>query len=775
MSAKKRPLILVAAVLVVAVLAAAALFLLPAGPNFARLRKRRDFNVILITLDTTRADRLACYGCKDVETPTIDGFAARGVRFENCYAQTPLTLPSHTTLMTGTLPLYHGVRDNGGFFVPQKLVTMAELFKDKGYETGAFIAAYVLDSKWGLNKGFDTYYDNFDLNKFQRVSLDAVERPANEVMDRVLPWLEARKDKRFFTWVHLYDPHSPYQPPPPYDKMYASQPYLGEIAFADSELGRLWRFLETNGLLDRTMIVFAGDHGESLGEHEEKTHGFFVYQAALRVPLIIATPFAKLRGRVSSEAVGLVDVLPTVCEMAGLAVPAEVQGRSLVPAFDRRRPAAANLVYSETYYPRFHYGWSDLKCVQDGRHKLILAPVPELYDVVDDPGETRNLVYERKKVYEDMRAAAEAFIRRAERNAYEMDVSKVDAETREKLAALGYVGAFTDPAKLRGRSLANPREKIGVFNQLSEARGLGLNGRPEEAIRLIRAIIATDPDITDAYFSIGTLYVQEEKYAEAADYFKQVLGRKPDETFAAINIARIYEKMGRYGEAEAFARDYLAKGFEEPELTYLVGRMAFLQKKYDEAVPVLEKCLTLRTETAGAHDMLAAIGIARNDFAVAGEHLRLALEANPRLANAHYKLGWIAEKQGRREDAEAEYLKEVEITPRHFKALYNLARIYQATGRLDREREALEKCLEADPKSPLAYFYIARLDLERSERYEEGIELVRKGIDLKAEPAELAFGYSLLAELYRRTGDEARARECAEKARTLAAGRGEVR
>ena len=729
----------------------------------------RDFNVVLITLDTTRADRLGCYGCKDIATPTIDRLAARGVRFDRCYAQTPMTLPSHTTLMTGTLPLYHGVRDNGGFLVPQRLTTMAELFKGKGYETGAFIAAYVLDSKWGLNKGFDTYYDNFDLNKFRRVSLDTVQRPANEVLDAALPWLEARKGKRFFSWIHLYDPHSPYEPPAPYDRMYAAQPYLGEIAFADSEIARLWRFLETSGLLDRTLIVFAGDHGESLGEHEEKTHGFFVYQAALHVPLIITTPFSKLQGRVSSEVVGLVDVLPTVCEMAGLAVPAEVQGKSLVAAFDRRRPGGADLVYSETYYPRFHFGWSDLKCVQDGRHKLILAPVPELYDIVGDPGETKNLVYERKKVYEDMSAAAEAFIRRAQRNAYEMDASKVDAETREKLAALGYVGAFTDPAKLRGKVLANPREKIGVFNQLSEARELGMNGKPEEAIRMIRAIIASDPDITDAYFTIGSLYVQEEKYGEAIDSFKQVLDRKPDETFAAINIARAYEKMGRFGEAGSFIRDYLAKGFEEPELTYLAGRMAFLLKKYDEALPYLEKCLSTRTEPAGTHDILAAIDIVRNDLAGAEENLRLALEANPRLANAHYKLGWIAEKQGRPGDAEAEYLKELAITPKHVKALYNLARIYQASGRPEKEREALEKCLEADPKFALAYFYLARLDLERGERYADAIELVRKGIDLKPDPAELGLGYSLLADLYQRTGDDARARECAAKARALAA------
>jgi arylsulfatase A-like enzyme/predicted Zn-dependent protease len=763
----RKSLLLPAAGLAVAG-AAAYMLLSSRPPDFARLRRGQDFNVIVITLDTCRADALACYGSKDVETPTIDGFAASGVRFERCYAQTPLTLPSHTTLMTGTLPLYHGVRDNGAFLVPQKLETMAELFKGQGYETGAFIAAYVLDSKWGLNKGFETYYDKFDLNKFQRLSLDTVQRPANEVMDQALPWLEARKGKKFFAWIHLYDPHSPYEPPPPYNKLYAVHPYLGEIAFADSELGRLRKFLETSGLVDRTFVVFAGDHGESLGEHEEKTHGFFVYQAAIQVPLIIATPFPKLQGVVSPEVAGLVDVLPTVCEMAGLPTPGHVQGRSLVPALFGRRGAKAALAYSETFYPRFHFGWSELKCVQDGRYKLILAPVPELYDVAADPGEKENLVYARKKVYEDMKTEAEAFIQRAGRNAFEMDYSKVDQETREKLSALGYVGSFTDPAKLKGKTLANPREKIAVFNALSRAREMGVNGNPDEAVKIIQGIIATDPDITDAYFSIASIYFQEEKYDEAIGFFKQVLDRKPDETFAAINIMHCYDKTGRLDEGEAFAEDYVRKGFEEPELYFMLGRMEFHQQKYDRAVPYLEKALSLNAEPAAARDLLAAIDIARNDLAPAEENLRKALEANPRLPNAHYRIGWIAEKQGRLEEAQAEYVKELEISPQHFKALYNLARVYQTTGNLDREEETLRKCLEADPKFPLTYLFLARLYLSRNERYQEAVDLARKGIELKPEPSMLPMAYFLLAELYKRVGDEARSRECAEKGRALA-------
>jgi arylsulfatase A-like enzyme/predicted Zn-dependent protease len=774
MSAQKRFLIVAAVVLSAA--AAAGYFLFLAGPpSFARLRDGRDFNVIVITLDTTRSDHLGCYGCRDVETPTIDGFAARGVRFEHCYAQTPLTLPSHTTLFTGTLPLFHGIRDNGGFFVPEKLKTMAELFKDKGYETGAFIAAYVLDSKWGLNQGFDTYYDKFDMGKFKRISLGTVQRPGNEVLDQALPWLEERKDKRFFTWLHLYDPHTPYDPPPPYDKLYPNHPYLGEIAFADSQLGRLWHWLESNDLLRKTFIVFAGDHGESLGEHEEQSHGFFIYQATIHVPLIIVTPFPKLQGLVSPEVTGLVDVLPTVCDMAGLPVPSEVQGKSLLPAFFGRRRKENPLVYSETYYPRFHYGWSDLKAVQDSRYKLILAPVPELYDVVADPREEKNLVYLEKRVYERLNAEAEAFIGRASRNAYETDFSKVDEETREKLSALGYVGSFADPAKLKGKKLGNPKEKIGVFNELSRAREMGLDGKVEEAVRIIQGIIATDPDVTDAYFSIGNIYFQAQRYKDAVQYFEQALGRKPDDSFAAINIALAYEAMGKFEEAEKFLLGYMEKGFADSQFYFMLGNMNYIQKKYDQAIPYFEKCLASNTESGGSYSLLGAIYIVKDDLPRAEECLRKAFEINPRLNNLHYFMAELAEKRGRMAEAEAEYLRELEVSPKHFKSMYNLARVYRTLGDEANEYVYLEKCLKTDATFPLTYFYLARIDLNRGERYQEAVDLVNKGIALKPEPAELPLGYFLLADLYNRLGDNVRSQEYAEKGQALAASHRETK
>ncbi len=749
--------------------AAALLWLRPGGESFRRLTKGRDFNVVLVTLDTVRADALGCYGRRDVETPVLDAFAGDGVRFDRCYAQTPLTLSSHATLLTGTQPLFHRVRDNGAFTVPEGMVTLAELFKAKGYATGAFIGAYVLDSQWGLAQGFDLYYDNFDLQDSRKISLESVQRPAGEVLDAALPWLEGRGGRPFFAWVHLYDPHAPYEPPAPYDARYADRPYLGEIAYMDAQLGRLRRSLEANGLLDRTFIVIAGDHGEMLGEHDETTHGFFLYQAALRVPLIVVTPFPRYRGVVAAGPVGLVDVLPTICRMTGLPVPAEVQGRSLVPAFSGGPDRGAPLVYSETYYPRVHFGWSELAAVQDGRWKLILAPRPELYDLAADPAEANNLAEREAGVFAELGARARTFMARAGRNAYEMDAAKVDAATRERLAALGYVGSLTDPAKLAGRALADPKDKIAVYNGLAAAREAAKAGRPDEALEAVRRVLAADPDIPDAHFTLGGLLAEQGRFEDAIAAFEQVLALKPDEGFAALNIVTCYERLGRPEEAERSALEFLKTGLAEPYLYVRLGSLKLGQKKFDEAEAYFEQAVERDAGTAGSLDALATIAMTRGDLGRAEGLLRRALAAEPGRPNIHYRIGWIAEKQGRAEEAEAEYRAELRTSPKHFQALYNLSRIYDAARDYAKERETLEKAMAADPKAPLVYFYLARLHLTQGERYPEAIDLVRRGLALGPPPAEAAAGYFLLADLYGRVGDAARSREYAAKGRALTA------
>jgi len=774
MPKKRLPLFAAAALLAVAGLAAY-LLLRSVTPNFARLRGDRDFSVILITVDTLRADKVGCYGETLVRTPAMDAWAAAGIRFEDCIAQTPLTLPSHTTIMTGTLPVFHGIRDNGGFVVPSELTTLAESFKARGYETGAFVSAYVLDSKWGLNQGFDTYFDRFDLSRFERISLGEVQRPANEVIDEALGWIDAKKDGKFFAWIHLYDPHTPYEPPEPFKSEYPQNPYLGEIAFTDSQLARLAEYIDRQALRDRLFVVLAADHGESLGEHQESTHGFFIYQGALHVPLIVMTPFKRLQGVVAPATVGLVDVMPTVCEMAGIPVPAGVQGRSLVPSFFEPEAAPDRLAYSETFYPRYHFGWSDLRSVQDGRFKLILAPVPELYDLDLDPGEEKNLVYLEKKVFEDFSARAEALMEEAGKNALEVDLEKVDEETREKLAALGYVGAFTDSSKLKGQKLANPKDKIGVFNELSRARESGLGGDAEEAIRTIRAIIDGDPTIGDAHFALGNVLYKARRFVEASEAFKKALELKPDDSFAVINVANCFQALGRYDEAEAFVLDYMARGFEDSQLYFLLGNIKVHDGQPDKAIPYFEKCLEGNPRSASSHNALGAVYLnrdAQGDQALAEEHLAAAAAINPTLMSLRYNRAQLREKQGRLDEAADLYLQEIRDSSKSYKALYNLSRVYRQMGKVDEELETLRKTMEAEPEFPLAYFHTARILLQRSGDYEEAIALAKKGIALGPAPAELPLGYFLLADLYNRIGDNALSEENARKGQAAQAAAG---
>lgn len=736
-------------------------------PDFARLRGEKDFNVILVTLDTTRADRLGCYGFSRIETPALDGLAARGVKFENCIAQTPLTLPSHSSIFTGTQPFFHGVRDNGGFILPEELTTLAEVFKGSGYATAAFIGAYVLDSKWGLNQGFDYYYDRFDLSKFEKISLGTVQRPANEVMDEALRWLGENKGSKFFTWIHLYDPHTPYEPPPPFAEKYSKNPYLGEIAFVDSQLARLGRFLEENDLAERSFLVIAGDHGESLGEHREVTHGFFIYQEALHVPLIFVTPIPRFKGLSAPAVVSLVDVMPTVLEIAGLPVPPQVQGESLLPFFFRPGDDPDRYAYSETYYPRFHYGWSELRGFQNKRYKLIIAPQKELYELAADADETKDLASVETGVLARLDAAAAKFIGTHSQNAPELDFRKIDPETREKLAALGYIGSFTDSKKLEGKTLANPKEKIVVFNELSRAREMGMDGQVDEAIAVIQRIITIDPEISDAYFSIGNILFKARKFKEAIPYFEQALERKPDDTFCVMNIANSYLNMGRPADGETFVIEYLKKGFSDSQLHYLLGTLAFLQKKYDEALKYYDECLSFKSDSAASHNAMAAIFILRDDLPSAEKHIASAMAINPKLSNLNYNRAELLEKQGKSQEAAEAYRTEIEISPQHFKASFNLSRLYRMLGRVDDEERYLRLTMEINPDLPLSYFYLARLYLNRGQDFEEAIRLTNRGIELRPDPKDLPLGYFLLADLYSRLGNAQRAAEYARKGQEL--------
>ncbi len=345
---------------------------------------RRAPNVVVITIDTLRADHLGCYGYKQIHTPNIDALAADGARFERAYTAVPVTLPSHTAIFTGTYPMLSGMHDFAANKLNPTQPTLASVLKEHGYATAAVIGSAVLDSRFGLNRGFDFYYDHFDFSRLEEANLDEMERPGNIVADLALDWLGKNSQKKFFLWMHLYDPHFPYRPPEPYSHEYAAQPYDGEIAFADAQLGRLLRFLKEKGLYQNTLIVLSGDHGESLGEHGEKTHGFFIYNATMHVPLIIRLP-GKPAALVVGDPVSLIDLMPTILAAAGLETPAQVQGRSLLPSLQGKPGEPNRSLYGETFLPRLHFNWSELRGVENAKYHFIDAPRPELYDLNERP------------------------------------------------------------------------------------------------------------------------------------------------------------------------------------------------------------------------------------------------------------------------------------------------------------------------------------------------------------------------------------------------------
>ncbi len=343
-----------------------------------------DLNVILITIDTLRADFVSAYGAGRASTPHLDRLAEEGVLFERCIAQVPLTLPSHVTILSGTYPLHHRVNDNGGFMVPGTLRLASEVLQERGFATSAFISAFVLHSKWGINQGFDMYSDDFDRTTYGSMLLEN-EKPAEEVLEEAKTWLRTNKSPRFFTWIHLFEPHSPYVPPPPFDR-YPDEPYRGEVEYVNHAVGNFVNFLEEQGLFDKTLLIVTSDHGEGLGQHGEQGHGYFIYESTVWVPLVIRAPFRFPVGRVRGL-VELVDLAPTILDALAIPIPDSYQGESLLGRMFGDEPKEGGTAYTETFYPRLHYGWSELRALYREDWKYIWAPDEELYNLDEDERE----------------------------------------------------------------------------------------------------------------------------------------------------------------------------------------------------------------------------------------------------------------------------------------------------------------------------------------------------------------------------------------------------
>ena len=637
-------------------------------PAAAMARPRVPPNVVVITIDTLRADHLGCYGYTQIRTSNIDALAADGVRFVRAYTPVPVTLPSHTVIFTGTYPMFSGMHDFSGNKLSANQPTLASVLKEQGYATAAVIGSAVLDSRFGLNRGFDFYYDHFDFSRLDESNLDEMERPGNQVADTTLDWLGKNYQKKFFLWMHLYDPHYPYRPPAPYSEEYKERPYDGEIAFADEQVGRLIGFLKEKGLYQNTLIVLSGDHGESLGEHGEKTHGFYIYNATLHVPLIIHLP-SDGRGRTVDDLVSTADLMPTVLHVLKVEVPSQVQGRDLSPIVAKKKIAEKKEVdsrdlYAESYLPRLHFNWSELRGVENERYHFIDAPKPELYDLVKDPGETRNLFAEKKAVGEEMRGKLAAVIRHYSAGQELAEKTGLDPALMERLKSLGYAGfSGGGSPTITDRNLPDPKDRIQVYELISDAIAASQHGRYAESVDKLNAALKTEADSVPVHYLQGLNYYRLGEYAKAVEEFQQVLKLSPDYALAAFHLGLAYARTGQFDDAVIAFKRTLELDSTNFTAAYDLGLIYVQKKMPDEAAAAFRQSVRAADAYAPGHRALGELLLAQGQVDEALPELRKAAELSPQDPSVHAALARALSEKGLAAEAQEEMRKAQQAQP----------------------------------------------------------------------------------------------------------------
>jgi choline-sulfatase len=649
--------------------------------------------VFLISIDTLRADHLPVYGYGGVDTPSLDALRKDAVLFAGAFSHCPLTLPSHASILTGLLPPGHGVRDNVGYRLDAKShPTLARLAKTRGYATGAAVSAFVLRGATGLADGFDVYDDSIEAPASGQ-AVSRARRPGGETVARAIAWLDGARAGPVFFFLHLYEPHSPYEPPEPFRTRYASRPYDGEIAAADAIVGDFLAALKSRGLYDRAVVILLSDHGEGLFDHGEGEHGILLYREALQVPLLVKLPGSRRAGETVAAPVQLSDVLPTISALVGLDAPAGLPGRPLLQALPATRE-----VYSETFYPRIHLGWSELKSLWDGQSHFIDAPRPELYRTDRDPGEKANLFAAEPDSARGMKRALDRVP-----SAFELP-RQVSAEEVRKLAALGYLsGAGAQPRGPR----PNPVERIGELARANEAFRLEADGNRGRAIDALREILASNPGFFDVQYKLAQVLSSAGRHREAFDAFQQAMKISPALAGEiAVSIAREAAALGDWGSAEAHARLALA---DEPAASHeILARVALARGDLTgverEAAEVRgNRDAELRVATVRAEARLRQNEVADALALVDAARDRMRREKVPPLRDLAFLRGDALARLKRYPEAEAAFREEIRLFPDNSQAWARLAILLAVRHRTVREvNELLERMYAASPSPETA-------------------------------------------------------------------------
>ena len=592
-------------------------------------------DVFLVTIDTLRADHLACYGYKDVETPTLDSLAAGGVRFSAAFTHSPITNTSHASILTGLLPSIHGVTDFGVPLAPQH-VTAAELLKKQGYQTAAFIAAVILDSNQlapGFDRGFD-FYDNFPANPNSPNSKDRfgrVERRAQTVIEHATSWLAqhpAAPGSPRFMWVHLFDPHDPYEPPPPFSEKYAKHLYDGEIAYADSQLAHFIATLKSSGAYQNSLIIVVGDHGEGLGEHGEDTHGLFLYDSTLHVPLIVKLPAAAHRGEVIDNLVRTTDILPTILSLTSAPAPPELNGASLLPLIDRQSGPARELL-GETDYP-LRWGWAPIKALREQNAKLIEAPRPEFYDLQSDPHELKNLYQPQAGNAASANSASQSA------RGSQAELASEMAKWKAKLPAPPATSA--PAASLPDSNLPDPKDKVEVQNLLHNSMLASDDGRIADSRAYLEKAVQVDPTSATAFRQLGELELAAADYPKAAAHLKRAIELQPNDAVAAFEAGQALDKIADYPAARAALEASLKLNPDQTNARILLGHVDLKLKDAHSAEDQFEAALLVDSDNAEARIGLAEAQVTKGDYASARPDLEKLTKSNPNNAQAWHLL-----------------------------------------------------------------------------------------------------------------------------------------
>jgi len=640
-------------------------------------------NILLVTIDTVRADHVGCYGAVNVKTPTIDSLARDGILYERALSQVPLTWPSHVNILTGTYPFHNGVQDFTGQPLAAEFRSVAQAFSEHGYATAATISSFVLNRSWGLARGFAHYDDAFSGNAFLESGVGLVERKAEESVDRSLAWFRGRPAKPFFFWLHLYDPHSAYDPPEPFRSEYRGHLYDGEISFADAQLGRLIAWMKQNRLYDNTAIVLLSDHGESLGEHGEKEHGFFIYNSTIHVPLIIKPVAAGARGRRVSDVVEITAAAPTLLQLAGITdrISKQFDTASLLP---KPKPGAA---YSETMYPLSSFGWNPLRSLESGDYHYVEAPRPELYNVRSDLGEQHNLIAAQPATAAALKQQLEqrVSLRAAARPP---GGTAADDAVTEKLRALGYL-AYRSPlsAEALGKPLPDPKDKIRVVESILQASDLLRVGQVDQAEALLKKVQAEDPNLYVIPFMLGEEALDRQQWAEARAQLQRALELNPEFDQAMTALGRALHELGQDAEAETWVRKAIEKNSRNFRAWYELGWIQ-ARTKPAESLLALHKTIEIQPNFALAYREIGMIEFQAQDYDDAARHLQQAVNlglSKPYLLNY---LGIAYSRTGKLQKAVAIYRQALQQKPDLAEAHLNLGFVYE---RMQQTAQAAEE------------------------------------------------------------------------------------